>query len=303
MYRIGIIGLGILGRRVAAAMQDHPSFSVVVGYDPYPPEDVSNIPLARTLEVIFDDPLIDCVYIASPPASHAPLVHMATTAGKAIFCEKPLAASVAEARACVDHVRSSRVAAAANFPFASAPSAVRLTEIVKRGELGQVAAVTLNLRFARWPRGWQADASGWLAGSAEGGFTREVASHFLFLANRMFGRGILEQASIERGAAGAETPVHASIQYPAVKLQIDAAVGGDAEDHNRFEVTGTIGAVALTDWYCLEVGRQLSERAPPLPHQLDALALMLSGSANHGLATFEEAADVVDLAEGILAQA
>ncbi len=300
MHRIGIIGLGIMGRRVAAAMQQHPSFIVCAGYDPYPPNDVSDIALARDPASIFDDPSINCVYIASPPASHAGFVAMATAAGKAIFCEKPLAASIVEARACVDQVRSSGVAAAVNFPFASAISALRLVEIVRGGELGNLEAVTLNLRFAHWPRGWQTDALGWLAGVAQGGLTREVASHFLFLAGRMFGRGVLEQAVIERGAAGTEIVVRAAVRYQAVTLRIDAAVAGEAEDHNHFEVKGMLGSAALTDWYRLEAQQQLSERTPPLPSQLDALASMLSGAHNHGLATFEEAADVVELVENIL---
>lgn len=303
MHRIGIIGLGIMGRRVAAAIRDHPSFSVGKSYDPNPPLDVSDIELVNDAAYVFDDPSIDCVYIASPPASHAVLVAMATAAGKAIFCEKPLAASIADARACVDQVRSSGVAAAVNFPLASAPSAKRLVEIVRKGELGELEAVTLNLRFAHWPRGWQADASGWLARAGEGGFTREVASHFLFLAGRLFGRGALEQASIERGAAGTETVVSCAVKYRDATLKVDAAVAGEAEDYNRFEVTGEIGAAALTDWYRLESNGLLSERFPPLPYQLDALALMLSGEHDHGLATFEEAADVVELVENILSRA
>lgn len=284
MHRIGIIGHGIMGRRVAEAMQDHPSFSVGMSYDPNPPTDISNIELASDPAAIFSDSAIDCVYIASPPASHAKLIAMAAAAGKAIFCEKPLAANIADARTSVERVRSSGVAAAVNFPLACAPAATRLVEIVRGGALGVVHTATLNLRFARWPRGWQADASGWLAGTAEGGFTREVAYHFLFLAGRLFGRGELELASIERGASGTETTVRCAVKYRDLTLKIDAAVAGDTEDYNRFEITGHLGAAALTDWYRLETNGQMSERFPPLPYQLNALARMLSGAHDHGSA-------------------
>lgn len=301
MHGIGIIGLGIMGRRVAEAMRDHPKFRLIAGFDPRASHDLVGIPLESDAAAVIRNPSVDCVYIASPPATHARFVADAAMAGKAVFCEKPLAANVTEARTCVDQIRSTGVAAAVNFPFASAPSAVRLREMAERGALGNLESATLALRFSRWPRGWQADASGWLADSEQGGFTREVASHFLFIANRIFGTGVLEQSRVERGAAGTETAVSATISYPTATLSIVAAVAGNVEDYNRFEIIGTRSKAALTDWYRLETDGYVSDRTPPLPHQLDALARMLSGETNHGLASFEEAEAVVGLVEGILA--
>lgn len=302
MHGIGIIGLGIMGRRVAEAMQAHPKFRVTAGFDPHPPSDLAGIPLRDDAAAVIHDPSVDCVYIASPPASHASLVTEAAMAGKAIFCEKPLAANVAEARSCVHLVHASRVAAAVNFPFASAPSAVKLHEMAIEGRLGDLEAAKLTLRFARWPRGWQADASGWLAGAQQGGFTREVISHFLFIANRIFGAGVLCDTRIARGPAGTETSVSAVVRYHNATLTIDAAVAGDVEDYNRFEVFGSHNKAALTNWYCLEADGSLSDRTLPMPYQLDSLAQMLTGDTSHSLATFEEAAAVVDLVEGVLAR-
>jgi predicted dehydrogenase len=300
MHRIGIIGLGIMGRRVAEAIRDHPRLQVTAGFDPDPAGDLYGMLLKDSAAAVIHDPFVDCVYIASPPITHAGLVAEAATAGNAIFCEKPLTASIAEAHDCVRQICSSGVAAAVNFPFASAPSAIRLREMVSGGELGTLVSATLTLRFARWPRGWQAGATGWLAGSEQGGFTREVISHFLFVANRMFGPGLLEATCVHRGSAGTETAVHATIRYSDVTLIIDAAISGDVDDYNRFAVTGTRATAALTDWYRLEANGHLSDRIPPLPRQLDALSRMLSGETDHGLAPFEEAAAVVELVEGML---
>jgi predicted dehydrogenase len=300
MHRIGIIGLGIMGRRVAEAILDHPQLQVMAGFDPDPPRDLPGILLKDSAAAVINDPLVDCVYIASPPITHAGLVAAAAAAGKAIFCEKPLTASIAEAHDCVREVSASGVAAAVNFPFASAPSAIRVREMVLGGDLGTIVSATLTLRFARWPRGWQAGATGWLAGSEQGGFTREVISHFLFFANRLLGSGVLDQTHVQRSSAETETGVHATIRYGDVTLIIDAAISGDVDDYNRFAVTGTRATAALTDWYRLEANGHLSERIPPLPRQLDALSHMLSGKTDHGLATFEEAAAVVELVEDML---
>src|SRR5215831_18992022 len=48
---------------------------------------------------------IAAVVVASPDASHAALTIAAAHSGKHVFCEKPLATSLADARAMVDAVR------------------------------------------------------------------------------------------------------------------------------------------------------------------------------------------------------
>ncbi|PZS30305.1 MAG: hypothetical protein DLM58_13890 [Pseudonocardiales bacterium] len=40
--------------------------------------------------------------------------------------------------------------------------------------------------FPEWPRAFQADAR-WLADRAQGGFVREVLSHFIYLTDRLVG--------------------------------------------------------------------------------------------------------------------
>lgn len=299
MYGIGVIGLGVMGRRMVDALAADPRFRVIAGFDPNPPSGLGDLDIRHDPAAIIDDPAIDCIYIASPPASHARLVAAAAAAGKAIFCEKPLVVDPAEAEPCVKAVREAGVPAAVNFPFATAPAAVRLAELV-RGDLGEIQAAKLTLRFAHWPRGWQANASGWLAKPEQGGFMREVGSHFLFLAHRLFGAGRQGETVIARGPAGTETRVQAAIHYPSVTLHIDGSVEGEAEDFNRFEVIGRQDSAALTDWYRLEHGGALSERRPSLPRQLDGLARLLAGDTAQPLATFEEAAAVAILVERLL---
>jgi predicted dehydrogenase len=304
MYGIGMIGLGIMGRRMLGAMEPDPRFRVVCGFDPRRPDDLPSVPFEDSAAAVANDPAVDCVYIASPPAFHAEHVAVAAAAGKAIFCEKPLASSVAEARACVEALRGAGVPGAVNFPLATAPAPVRLRELARKGELGEVRAAHLTLRFARWPREWQEGAAGWLAGPEQGGFLREVGSHFLFLAHRLFGPGELREATVERGPAGSEIAVRATVGYGVVTLSIDGAVAGDVGDHNRFEVVGSRDKAVLSDWYRLDHAGAVtaSERPRSLTGQLDGLARLLAGDPDQPLATFEEAAAVVELVEGILAR-
>ena len=302
MHGIGIIGMGIMGRRMADAIALHPAHQVTAAFDPNPSLDRGSLRFVDSAQALIADPAVDLVYIASPPASHLALVEMTARQGKPVFCEKPLSSSLAEAVASVRCVETANIRSAVNFPFATSRAAQELTGLVQGGQLGEILSASLTLRFARWPRGWQVDAASWLAGAEEGGFTREVMSHFVFLANRLFGRPILEEAFVERGAVGSETAVRAVLRYDRLKLVIDGAVAGDADDYNRFEIIGTADKAALTDWHRLDHKGEVSSRAVALQSQLDDLAKLIEGDMSHRLARFSEAAAVVEVIEGLLAR-
>src|SRR4051812_10660356 len=137
------------------------------------------LPLAGSAAVIAAS---DCVYIASPPASHLGHARAALAAGKSVFGEKPLAVDLPDARAFVAEAGTRM---AVNFPFASALAVERLQGWIAAGAVGVPRALRIEVAFATWPRGWQSDAASWLDAPAQGGFTREVVSHFLFLSRRL----------------------------------------------------------------------------------------------------------------------
>ena len=62
----------------------------------------------------------------------------------------------------------------------------------KSGSLGGIVAADVRLHFARWPRDWQAGAA-WLAERQEGGYVREVFSHFAYLIQRLLGPAFLDE--------------------------------------------------------------------------------------------------------------
>ena len=68
-------------------------------------------------------PGLDAVYVATPNAAHRPLVEAAAAAGKAVLCEKPLAADVADAEAMVAACARRRRAARHGVRPALAPGA------------------------------------------------------------------------------------------------------------------------------------------------------------------------------------
>ena len=314
-HRLGVavLGTGIMGRRMLATLASHPRFRIVGLWDPDPDalqEARAMAPDARRAvdpADLVSDPAADLVYVASPPAWHLPGVRAALAAGRACLCEKPLAANVAEAVALRDAVIAAGTPFAVNFPFASAPASRRLARLVHDGALGTIDSASITLRFAHWPRAWQAGASGWLAGPAEGGFTREVLSHFVFLALRLFGPATVTDVALTRvggRAENAEDTLRARLVHRDVAIAIDGAVGGtDAAtpaDHNRFEIVGSKGTAALTDWSRLDGDGAANDGDAPILDAPDRLARLVAGHLDHDLATADEGLAVVRCIEAML---
>jgi predicted dehydrogenase len=304
---VGVLGTGVMGQRMMVAMQQHATrLRVAAMYDPDGASlraAVALAPQARAAadpEDLVGDPAVRLVYIATPPALHLAGVSASLAAGRACLCEKPLSSDVADALAMHRAVHSAGLPFAVNFPFASSTSARRLVGIVRSGELGLLQAATIRLRFSRWPRAWQAAASSWLSGAAEGGFTREVLSHFVFLAQRCFGPATVSDVRLQREPGDAETALVARLQHADVVVQIDAAVAGDIADDNRFEIIGSQGRVVLSGWSRLDHGGEITEVADGIGNMLRTLPGLLAGRADHGLATVDEALGVVQCVEALL---
>jgi predicted dehydrogenase len=296
-YGVGILGLGVMGRRMAGRLRQHPRFSVAAAYDPQ--ASIGGLERADSPQSLVNDPRVDCLYIASPPAHHAAGVALASRARKPVLCEKPLAPTIAEAEAMCAQVKAAGKPGGVNFYLATGPAAVRMRRLVANGALGEIREARLTLRFKAWPRPWQSAAGAWLSSGNEGGFTREVGSHFLFQAGRMFGPGRCVETQSVRGPAGSELSVIARVEYPTVTLLIDGAIGGDVDEYNRFDVIGTKGRAALVDWDDLDYAGSAPEAHSATPDHLDELANLLDGKPSE-LATFAEGAAVVGLTEAIL---
>ncbi|MBM3523746.1 MAG: Gfo/Idh/MocA family oxidoreductase, partial [Alphaproteobacteria bacterium] len=199
-HGIALVGLGIMGRRMIARLDQHKGFRITALWDPSPDARAAAGREAPGAVVAADPAAIAaradtaCVYIASPPASHPALCHRFFDAGKAVFCEKPLTHDMAAGEALAARVRREALLAAVNFSFASSPSVQAVAAAASSGALGTLRRIAITCSFARWPRDWQ-PAGRWLSERVEGGFTREVISHFVFATQRLTGTLTVESAT------------------------------------------------------------------------------------------------------------
>lgn len=313
-HRIGIIGLGTVGARFVEQFNQHDDFELVAAWDPDP---VACAAQAADVDVVDDASRViaasDAVYIAVPPLFHRGYVEQCVDAGVAIFCEKPLGIDVEESRLLVDLVEASALPAGVNFVFSAAPAARELQRRIASGAIGQVVRGDLRLHFADWPRAWHAKAQ-WLRLRDQGGWLREVASHFVFVAQRILGPLSLDTAAVTHpdGPSGilCETDALVRLHGAEASMVMIGTSGGVGPDVNDLTIRGTTGSLRVWDWYRLQhtsgsewtdlLGADRSVLAADAYRtQLDQLSRLLDGDTST-IATFAEALAVQELVEAIL---
>jgi predicted dehydrogenase len=313
---IGFIGLGIMGHRMLAAVAAHPEFSIGLVWD-MAPEAVANVtcrypqatPAASATSLI-TAPAVDVVYIATPPATHLDYVLQALAAGKAIFCEKPLATDLAQAREVVAQVQAAGTINAINFPFGQAPHVQTVHRLLEAGAAGAIDRVEMRFHFPQWPRTWQMGAASWLAGREEGGFTREVVSHFIYLTLRLLGPMQIDYAKVGYPVDPAltENRLSARLVAAGVPVFIQGGVGGQAPDFNEWCLFGQERSFRIQDWGRLQQsdGGPWQDLPPDVApsgraqETLSALAAQLRGEPAY-LPTLAEGLVVQEVVEGLLA--
>jgi predicted dehydrogenase len=87
------------------------------------------------------NPEVETVYIATPPGEHEMYAVAAAGAGKHVLCEKPLAATVKQARNMVEACRRNIVRFMTAYRKYFEPSSVMLKSMISKGELGRIDVI------------------------------------------------------------------------------------------------------------------------------------------------------------------
>jgi predicted dehydrogenase len=181
--RIGFLGVGWIGRNRMEAMVKTGAIEVAAIADPSPemaaeaqklaPQAV----LAQDLEGLLDAG-VDGVVIASPSALHAEQSIQALEHGAAVFCQKPLGRTAAEAQSVVDAARAADRLLSVDLSYRYTEGMGQIRELVRAGELGRVYAVDLVFHNAYGPdKPWFYDRA--LSG---GGCVMDLGVHLVDLA-------------------------------------------------------------------------------------------------------------------------
>ena len=170
--RLGFLGVGWIGRNRLEAIE-RSGVAVIAGVsDPALEESDDLATLA-----------LDGVVIATPSALHAQQAMDALGRGSAVFCQKPLARTAAEARAVVEAARAADRLLGVDLSYRHVRAFQVARELVQSGELGEIVAADLVFHNAYGPdKPWFYDPE--LAG---GGCLIDLGIHLVDLATWTLG--------------------------------------------------------------------------------------------------------------------
>jgi predicted dehydrogenase len=108
-----------------------------------------------TLDAFFNSG-VQGVIIAAENIKHRPLAEAAAAAGQWILCEKPLATTVADAKAIIAACKKAKVGLGTAFPCRFVPVLQAARDQIQRGDYGEILAVACT-NHGQCPGGWFAD--------------------------------------------------------------------------------------------------------------------------------------------------
>ncbi len=148
---IGIIGGGYMGKAHAVAYSAvgavfdtplRPRLEMVAAGSPASAERYRAAfgfqRAAKDWQELVADPKVQAVVIASPQATHRAIAEAAFAAGKPVFCEKPLGASLADGKAMVAAAEASGQINMIGFNYVRTPATQFVRKLLAEGAIGRM---------------------------------------------------------------------------------------------------------------------------------------------------------------------
>lgn len=190
---LGIFGYGFIAQAHMAGLRRIPQAKVVGVCGPHRERATA---FAATWDIPFvtSDPEellrrrdVDAVIVDTPDAAHHPLVVAAAGAGKHVFCEKPLATSLARAREMVDAAHRGGVRTCMGFSNRWNDGFQYIRTLVRSGELGRIyhvhaQAFSPGLLGPRPGFSWRTDSA-----QSGAGILADLGAHMIDLVRFLVG--------------------------------------------------------------------------------------------------------------------
>lgn len=213
---------------------------------------------------------IDLIDIVTPGDTHVPIAIAAAKAGKMVFCEKPLASTVAKAQEMTDAVKAAGVPNAVCFNYRGVPAVQLAKEMIQSGRLGKIyhwRSVYLQdwILDPNFPIVWR--LQGDIAGSGAHG---DLVAHSIDLAHYLVGeitdvsgmqdtfikqRPILAESDDRLGGKASDQMGDVTVDDSSIFLARfkNGAVGtfeatrmaAGRKNHNKFEINGSKGSIVF----------------------------------------------------------
>lgn len=150
MIRVAMLSFWhVHGKDYARAAEEHPETEIAAVWDEEPGRgqaeaDQRGVPFYARLEDLLARPDIDGVIVDCPTNLHHPVMLAAAQAGKHIFTEKVIAATLREAQEIVAAVEQAGVAFVVSMRRLTDPATVAIRQLIAGGALGDLTLVRVR---------------------------------------------------------------------------------------------------------------------------------------------------------------
>jgi predicted dehydrogenase len=185
---VGLIGCGGMGRRLAQELAAVPEARLVAVCDVVPDAAAAfgvamGVPFDFDHHTLLARSEVDAVIVATPNGRHTPVVLEAVATGRHVFCEKPLALTVAECDAAIAAAARHGVRLLVGHVLHLMPQFRRVLDLFAGGTLG--APLSAQVVHAGWFDDPQARYR--LRRETAGGLLFDITIHELDFLLRLFG--------------------------------------------------------------------------------------------------------------------
>ncbi len=253
-------------------------------------------------QALLADPAVQAVYVATPNHLHRAAVEAAAIAGKPVLCEKPMAATLADAEAMAATIRATGIPYGTAFDQRHHPAHAAIQAAIAQGVIGTVTA--LRIVYACWldadwaADNWRADPS-----RAGGGALMDLAPHGLDLTEFLLGESVATIAALiqhrVQSYAVDDGAMIIGRTTSGVLIQLHVAYNcQEALPRRRLEVVGTKGQIVAERTMGQTAGGQVwvvdgrlgLRRSLPVPdahespftRQIAAFSAWLKQEGDHG---------------------
>ena len=211
-------------------------------------------------EALLALPDIDLVHCCTPNAAHYSFLKAALLAGKHVYCDKPLALTVAEAQELAALAKQAGTVCRMTFNYRFLPATLRAKELIEAGFLGEIfhfrgAYLHAGYIDPKRPRTWRTQMS-----QSGGGAIMDLGVHLADLLQWLLGPYAEVNATLETRIpsrphvlTGEAAPVDVDdIALAQVRLESGAfgvmeasRLATGVQDELRFEIHGSRGAISF----------------------------------------------------------
>jgi len=250
----GIIGLGNIASQFAADLSliKDAKLTAVASRDIIKGKEFAEkfnaLKVYDSYDLIFEDPEVEIIYIATPHNSHAELSIKALENGKHVLCEKPMALSYKDAQRMIEASKKHNKFFMEAFWTRFIPSVQDVLQKINNNAIGQINYIKADFAF----HGSETENKRLFDKELGGGALFDIGVYPLFLSYILLGnpKEIIAKAIKNKNDIDLQTSM--ILQYEAAQSILHASIVSESD--MKAVISGTKGRIELNaPWFVADV--------------------------------------------------